>query len=801
MNDVQNRSVEEISLKVVFLQLFSKWYLFLFFIGLFFALAYVYLNDTPPSYAVQASLLINDKKVDRSQGERFMNEIGLFAPNKEREDEVGILTSYSLLSEVARSMDKGIAYSQKGLIRFFPIAEEDCPFTIQIDSSHSQVVNIPLELTYEGSNKFLIKAKAEKATVQDLIFEQKERTIPQWEINELVTSGITFEKEELKFELLVKKGANLTEGEVFKFTINSLERQTYALINKLEVKPLEEEGNIIQLSTEGFSVEHEQDFLNTLLELYLSEENKRKLSEGQSIISLIDKQIDEVADSLKAVEDLLETFRSDSKIVDINTTSEELTKRILDLEKDLSRVKGENQYFRQIEDYFVQARRGQRLLAPSALDISDPMMTPLLKQLSDLYQERAKLLQSAKPGNPQLERLEREILNVSERLSENAKNRVVASDIQLRQIQQNISSTRWRLSKLPGNAKQLNRLEREFTLIEKNYQYLLEKKSEAKIALANASEDKFVLDQARQLGEKPTSPNKMMIYFMALVSGLGLPLGIVLLMNTINDRIKGLRDIHQHSKIPVIGVVLSNKEKIRLLSSAHVGSPLAESFRTIRMHVRDLLPNRKCRVVGVTSTWSGEGKTFCAANLASMIALSGHKVLILDLDLRKADLHKNFNANNKRGFSEYLQGTEPVENVLQNTEVSNLSLITAGLSSFQAVDLLESKKFSEAMATFKEMYDFIIIDTPPFGETPDYILLKEYIDLTLYIVRHKRTTTSSLSRINEMFNSGRIKNVEIVVNDVSQKQSYGLGDDTFGYGTKIGYYHTGSRKKKAGSLF
>ncbi|MEM9935674.1 MAG: polysaccharide biosynthesis tyrosine autokinase, partial [Bacteroidota bacterium] len=642
--------------------------------------------------------------------------------------------------------------------------------------------------------------KAAEATVFQLKTQEPNTLIPDWEVSGNVTSGSFFEQNNLKFELFVKDLDRLAVGDSYKIILKTLESQVLSLEKKLVVAPLEEEGNLIQLTTEGFSVKDEKKFLNTLIENYLKKEQSRRSTEGNKIISLIDKQIEEVADSLRTVEDMLESFRSESKIVDIGTASEELTKRVLDLEKDLSRVNGENQYYRQIEDYFAQAQRGEQLLAPSALDISDPMMNPLLNQLSELYQERAKLLQSAKPGNPQLQRLEKEIQNVTERLAENAKNRVAASDIQLTQIKQNIASTRSQLNRLPGNEKQLNRLEREFTLIEKNYQYLLEKKSEANIALANTSDDKYVVDQARQLGDKPTSPNSLLVYFMALAAGLGVPLGIILLINTVDDKIKGLRDIRLHTKIPVIGVILFNNEKIRLLTSKYVSTPLAESFRTIRMHVRDLLPNMKCRVIGVTSTWSGEGKTFCAANLASMMAQSGYKVLIMDVDLRKADLHKNFKLKNERGLSGFLQGRESLENILVETEISNLFLIPAGPVDFHSVDLLEGKSFSSLMTELKGIFDFIIFDTPPIGETPDYILLKEFIDLTLYIVRHGKTTTPSLGRINDLYDSGRLKNIQIVVNDVSQKQSYGLGDDTFGYGTKIGYYQTAG-KKKVGKFF
>ncbi|MEM6767789.1 MAG: polysaccharide biosynthesis tyrosine autokinase [Bacteroidota bacterium] len=800
MNSIQNQHIEELTLKVIFLRLLSRWYLFFLFSGLFLAAAFVYLQDTPRKFKAQAALLINDNKVDRSKGREFMNEIGLFDPNEKKEDEVGILKSYTLLAQTAKSLDMGVSYQKKGLLRYYSISANDCPIYIRVDSSSLQVVNTPLELTYQGNESFLVEGKAAEATVFQLKTQEPNTLIPDWAVNGTVTSGASFDQNNLKFDLFIKDANLLEVGDTYKVVLQTLESQVLSLEEKLEVAPLEEEGNLIQLTTEGFSIKDEKKFLNTLIENYLKKEQGRRSTEGNKIISLIDKQIEEVADSLRTVEDMLESFRSESKIVDIGTASEELTKRVLDLEKDLSRVNGENQYYRQIEDYFAQAQRGEQLLAPSALDISDPMMNPLLNQLSELYQERAKLLQSAKPGNPQLQRLEKEIQNVTERLAENAKNRVAASDIQLTQIKQNIASTRSQLNRLPGNEKQLNRLEREFTLIEKNYQYLLEKKSEANIALANTSDDKYVVDQARQLGDKPTSPNSLLVYFMALAAGLGVPLGIILLINTVDDKIKGLRDIRLHTKIPVIGVILFNNEKIRLLTSKYVSTPLAESFRTIRMHVRDLLPNMKCRVIGVTSTWSGEGKTFCAANLASMMAQSGYKVLIMDVDLRKADLHKNFKLKNERGLSGFLQGRESLENILVETEISNLFLIPAGPVDFHSVDLLEGKSFSSLMTELKGIFDFIIFDTPPIGETPDYILLKEFIDLTLYIVRHGKTTTPSLGRINDLYDSGRLKNIQIVVNDVSQKQSYGLGDDTFGYGTKIGYYQTAG-KKKVGKFF
>lgn len=781
--------IDEIPLNIIIKRILSFWYLFILGISISLIVAFIYLNDKQNIYRIIAHLKLNDQTKDNRTNQSFMKEMDIFTSSEKLEDEIGILTSFDLMKQTLKKLNSSITYHKKGIWGNLEIDPPDIPYSIELDSFHVQLTGIPIFISRDG-DEYIVSGDADysilylpaefedKGKVYDILFKNR-------------TDNLSFKNKYLSFRIIPNpkfEYENIDKRNFF--VIHTIDKHIRSIRKKLKIIPLTEEGNLLELSTYGPLIEEEKKFLDTLISVYLNNERIKKFDLGQNVINLINNKIETIEDSLISVENELEMFRASSKIINIQTTSEELTKQLLALEGEKSKIEGQNQQFKLILNYLERQEAGTESVAPSAINVNDPILAPIWTQLTDLYQRRSQLQQSAKADNPQMQRLEREITNVEKQLTENARNRVESSEISLRKVKERIYNTKIQINKLPGNEKRLRQLQREYNLIDNTYQYLLQKREETSIALANTLINKEIVDNAYLSSNKPISPNRFIIFIIASLFGIFLPLSILLLIDFFDNRVKGFRDIYVNTDIPLIGIISSGKSGTQLLDIGDSDDIKLESFRALRIQLRNrLMHNEKSsHVIGITSTWANEGKTYVSANLSCAIAMAGKKTVIIDLDLRKSSLLRYFPYHeNEKGVSAYLLEDLKSSDIINPTSLNNLDYISAGPVNRAALDYIESEKFYELINVLKEMYDYVIIDTPPIGQTSDYFNFKDVIDFTLYIIRHKQTPKNSLKLLNQLNEQLGNPSLGLVINDVPKKDAFGNGDGVFGYGKKLEY--------------
>jgi len=347
------------------------------------------------------------------------------------------------------------------------------------------------------------------------------------------------------------------------------------------------------------------------------------------------------------------------------------------------------------------------------------------------------------------------------------------------------------VQKLPGTERQMIDIQRKFTINDQIYTFLLEKRAEAGITRASNTSDHKILDIARPENAVIVKPKISINYMMALVIGGAFPLLLIILIEFFDNKINSRKDIENSTNVPVLGSIGHNKNISELPVIETPKSALTESFRALRANLKFLLKEKERKVIAISSTISGEGKTFCSVNLAAIIAMSGKKTLLISLDLRKPKIHKIFNLENQEGVSTYLIGKSDYTSIIHKTNINNLFVATSGPVPPNPAELIGAEEMAVFIDKLKKDFDNIIIDTPPVAVVSDALLLKDFVDIYLFMVRQDFSNKNVLQLLNNLYTKRDIKNMYILINDVQVKGYYGYNYYGYDYGYGYEYYGKG----------
>ena len=340
----------------------------------------------------------------------------------------------------------------------------------------------------------------------------------------------------------------------------------------------------------------------------------------------------------------------------------------------------------------------------------------------------------------------------------------------------------------PSLERKLINIQRKFDLNNSIYTTLLEKNSESAITKASNTSDNRIIDRASVYSSAQIKPTANKNLITAILLGLLIPAAIILVINLLDDKIIDKKDIEKKTKIPVIGFIGHSESASDIPVARKPGSSLAESFRSVRTSLKYYVREEKTVVISVSSTVSGEGKTFFSVNLAAIVGMLGKRVLLIGLDLRKPRMDKVFDLGDEFGMSTYLSGSSSYEQIIQETRIKNLYYVPAGPRPPNPSELIDSPRMHEFLERAKRDYDFILIDTPPVGLVTDGLLLAKEVDVNIFIVRQRYTSRNSLDMMEHLRQQGELKNISIVMNDISLSGYYGYGM-RYNYYNSYGYHY------------
>lgn len=769
------REEEGIDLKRYFSLFISNWYWFATALFISLGIAYGINRWSEKIYSVSASLLIADEQYggEMSQAERFIPGSDIFSSRQNLRNEIGILQSFSLNYEVMKELpDFWVTYTGVGRRG---IAENrqyrSAPFKVFFDSLDHQAKGRRIDIRIISNDEYSI-------SIGDTI----KKTM---KFSEYYSDGYN------DFYIVKHNEFRYDDDESnrYYFWFTSLEGLANQYRGKLSISPIEEEASLVTLSTSGSSYQQEADYLNKLMKKYIDSGLDLKNETADNTIEFINQQLGFISDSLKQAEINLENFRLNNELIDLSSEASILQSRIERYENEKYNIEFEKKYYEYLLKYIISRDVSGEVVSPSLVGINDPTLSLLVSKLVALQQHKKQVAFSLRENLPAVNLIDAQIADARKILNENVENSLKIATKLLDDANARITRVEAEIQKLPGTERQLINIRRKFDLNNTIYNYLLEKRAEAGIAKASNVADNRIIDEAKSFNASRIKPKERQNYLVGLLLGLFIPAGLLIIFDLLNNKIIDRRDIEKATDIPILGFIGHSDTKSEIPVVASPGSTLAESFRSIRARLKYLSDNGSSNIIGITSTISGEGKTFISVNLAAIIAMLDKKVLLVGLDLRKPKLHKILDMDNKFGLTSCLIGKAGYKEIVFKTKIENLFFTPSGPVPPNPSELIASDRMKDFFTKAKQEFDYIIVDTPPVAIVTDTLLLTPYIDFNLFVVRQRYSTKATLDLINELNKQGELKNIAILINDINLSGYYGYG---LRYGNTMdyrGYYY------------
>ena len=576
--------------------------------------------------------------------------------------------------------------------------------------------------------------------------------------------------------------------------------------NSLSIAPTSKTTSVAVISLKNSSLQRGQDFINQLLEMYNRNTNNDKNEIAQKTAEFIDERIDIISKELGSTEANLESFKRDAGITDL--TSEAQIALAGNAEYEKKSVENRTQ-ISLVNDLRKYLRGNEYEVLPSNVGLQDAALIGAIERYNEMLMERKRLLRTSTENNPTIVNLDTSIRAMKANVQATLEGTLQGLMITKESLDREASRYSRRISNAPGQERAYVSIARQQEIKAGLYLMLLQKREENAIALAATANNAKIIDEAIA-DDIPVSPKRSMIYLIALVLGVGIPVGIIYLVELTKFKIEGRADVEKLTSVPVVGDIPLTDEKNDKNGSIAVfenkNNLMSETFRNIRTNLQFMLDNDQ-KVILVTSTVSGEGKSFVSSNLAISLSLLGKKVVIVGLDIRKPGLNKVFNLSSKeKGITQYLANPEmDLMSLIQQSDVNkNLYILPGGTVPPNPTELLARDGLDKAIEILKKNFDYVILDTAPIGMVTDTLLIGRVADLSAYVCRTDYTHKAEYTLINELYHEKKLPNLCTIINGVDLKRrkygyyyGYGKYGKHYGYGKRYGYgYGYGQEKKK-----
>ena len=770
-------------------KLLNYWPLFLITLAISYSVAYYVNVRKLPVYKMDNLISIKD-----DQNPFFTTNTSLTFNWGGTTDKVNTaiitLKSRSHNEKVVERLQYYINYSQDGKYQQID-AYKNTPFFVQIDTSKHQLINKQLNIVFKDSVNFTLSALFSGGNVPLQNFHTKERKSIYRKQEEFKANYKLGEQIELPFfqgKVMPNTVNGVVPNKPFYFSLSNFDSAVKSFLG-LGVAPVSKGSSVLRLSLNGKNKKRLVDYLNGSVNVLSEDMLERKNLFATKTIRFIDSSLSYKSKELIDVEDELNKFKRKNNIYNLDVEGKDITQKLNKLDLNEESVNKELNYFNVLENYLVSKNDYRDVPAPSVAGIQENSIISGVGRIITLAEERNRLKYSYKDGAPIFKDIDRKINAVKDILIENISSSKSLKSQELKTIKQDINRLESEIRQLPKEQQELLKIERRYNLSERSYNLFLSKRSEAGLVKAANVSDVLVIDSAKDTGGGKVGPNTQLNYIIALLFGLLLPFILVFIKVFFDTRITSVKDVESLSKIPVLGVIGKSRLENNLAVLTKSKSSIAEAFRGVRSSLQFVYKKQGvegAKTVLITSSVSGEGKTFCSINIASVFSLSKKKTVIVGLDLRKPKIFDDFNIDNKIGVVNYLIHDASLNEIIQKTEFEYLDVITSGPIPPNPSELLMSDAMEELVSELKKEYDYIILDSPPLGLVADALELTKFVDATIYMIRQNYTKKGMFNIINEKYKKGEISNISFVLNFFKDKGKYGYG---YGYGSYGNSYH------------
>ncbi len=739
----------------------AYWPIFLIFLILSSGIGYVFLIYTSPKFEATASIIIKDEKKGNDDS-KMMESLNMINSKKIIENEVEVLQSRKLLDNVVNKLKL-----------YAPIFQED---KYNFKSAYQQS-----PLIIEAYNPSLISKTDEKIyfnydEVKNIVFLNNH---PVGKLNEWINTSYGT----LKFIPNDKYKFSIEKYPYF-FQLLEIKDVSKQLLANLKVTASNKLSSVINLSYRDFKTNLAEDVLNELITAYNYESVNEKNSIAKKTLSIIEQRLNIVGADLNNIEQKIQQYKAGSQAVDISAQGQLFLQNVSKNDQKLTDVNMQLSVINQLEHHILTSNSNVGI-SPSSLGVSDPTLSQLLNNLNTAELEREKLKKTVAENNPLLVSLTDQINKIKPNIIDNIQSQRKNLETNKNTLDDNNSHYNNLLHSIPVKERQLLEISRDQSIKSGIYSFLLQKREESELSYSSNLSDSRIINTA-QSSNDPVSPNKLIIFATILIAALGLPITLVNTVEILSSTILYRQEIESLTTIPIIGELVFNKYKNQLLIKSGIRSFIAEEFRKIRFSLQYLGINSSHNKILLTSSISGEGKSFVAANLAISFSLTGKKVALVDLDLHNGSLSKILGKQIEKGVNDYLIGNQHLQEIVNPVaNYDNLFFVSSGKDESDPSHLLENGLIEQMITFLSKRFDIVIIDTAPIVLVTDAHILSASCDTTLYVVRHKFTPKILLKRFDENNSVNPLNNPAIIFNGV-KKRGYLKNTYGFGYGYTYG---------------
>ncbi len=748
--------------------------------------AWGYLYFQIPVYQVSASIIIKDDKKGGNSGSADLENLGLggvITSAQSIDNEIEVLRSKTILKEVVNSLELYITYYDEDE---FPRQEmyKTSPVVVNLTAQEADKLSnaalIDMKLASDGGLDVNLKVGLNEYNKR---FDKLPAVFP--------TNVGTF-----GFTLRDSLSNGQVEGQKEVRHISAVVSQPFGVAKgyqwALTIAPTSKATSVATVSLINTNIQRGQDFINKLMEMYNRNTNNDKNEVAEKTREFINERIKIIDEELGNTEEKLETFKRNAGLTDISSDAQLAVSGNAEYEK--KRVENGTQInlVRDLAKYINNPLNEYEVL-PSNIGLTDNALTTQLERYNELVVERKRLLRTSTENNPMIINLDMSIRAMKANVKAAIDGTLQGLLIVKADLDREASRFSRRISDAPGQERQYVSIARQQEIKAGLYLMLLQKREENAIMLAATANNAKIIDEPVAEGG-PVSPKPKMIYMIALVLGVGLPVGIIFLTSFTKFKIEGRGDVEKLTRLPIVGdVPLTGEKNGSIAVFENQNNLMSETFRNVRTNLQFMLGNGQ-KVILVTSTVSGEGKSFISVNLAISLSLLGKKVVIVGLDIRKPGLNKVFNISRKeQGITQYLSNPEKnLMDLVQASDVSkSLYILPGGTVPPNPTELLARDGLDKAIETLKKNFDYVILDTAPVGMVTDTLLIGRVADLSVYVCRADYTRKAEFTLINELAENNKLPNLCTVINGLDfQKKKYGY---YYGYGKYGKYYGYGKR--------
>ena len=786
-NNMNEQDEEKINYQELLFRYIIHWPWFVASVLVCLIGAWVYLHFQTPVYQVSASIMIKDDK--KGSGSTDLGNLGIggvITSTQGIDNEIEVLRSKTILKEVVNNLELYITYYDEDE---FPEKElyQTSPVIVNLTAQEADKLPgsalLAMKLSPEGVLDVNLKVGLNEYNQR---FEKLPAVLP--------TDAGTF-----GFALKDSLSGGQMEGHKGERHIRAVVSRPFGVAKgyqgALSIAPTSRTTSVAVVSLMNTNIQRARDFINKLMEMYNRNTNNDKNEVAEKTREFINERIKIIDEELGSTEDKLEAFKRNAGLTDISSDAQlavsgnaEYEKRRVDNGTQINLVRDLIKY--------INNPLNEYELLPGNIGLSDAGLTTQIGRYNELIIERKRLLRTSTESNPMIVNLDTSIRAMKSNVQAAINGTLQGLLIVKADLEREAGRFSRRISDAPGQERQYVSIARQQEIKAGLYLMLLQKREENAITLAATANNAKIIDEPVATGG-PLSPKPNMIYMIALVLGVGMPVGVIFLIGLTKFKIEGRGDVEKLTRLPIVGdVPLTNEKAGSIAVFENQNTLMSETFRHIRTNLQFMLENDQ-KVILVTSTVSGEGKSFISSNLAISLSLLGKRVVIVGLDIRKPGLNKIFNIPRKeQGITQYL--SNPEKNLMDFVQISdfskNLYILPGGIVPPNPTELLARDGLDKAIETLKKNFDYVILDTAPAGMVTDTLLVGRVADLSVYVCRADYSRKAEFTLINELAADNKLPNICTIINGLDLKKKkygyyygYGKYGKYYGYGKRYGY--------------